>query len=150
MPARELRPVVTANCFRQSAFCNDPIPLPRHSPARKTRVHFQCQTFPPIHLDHAQHAELPSPLRCIVHKIQSPFLVRSRHHRTHNTRSHQAFSSSPPNQQPRFPVYPIHFLVVHVHPFRLQLHLQPPVSPLRLLSRRRNQPFPYRFIVPPT
>src|SRR5438445_220747 len=84
-----------------------------------------------------------------MHKIQSPFLVRSRHRTPHKTRTQQAFSSLPPDQQSRFPVHPIHPLVVHVHPFRFQLQLQPPVSPPRLLSRRFHQPPAQRFIVPP-
>ena len=46
--------------------------LPRHSPARKARLHFQGQTFPRVHVNHAQHAKLHPTIRRIVHKIQCP------------------------------------------------------------------------------
>src|SRR5229473_2226474 len=149
MPARKFRPVVAANRFRNSALRHDPLQLPRHSPARKTGVHFQRQTFPRVHVDHAQHAKFPPALRCIMHKVQRPLLVRSRHRNTRHARAHQAFPSLPPDHQSCFPVHPIHLLVVHVHPFRFQLQLQPPISPARLLSRRFHQPLAQCFIVPP-
>src|ERR1700676_5641865 len=148
MPRCKLRPVVATKRFRHSALCNDPIQLPRHPPARKTGVHFQRQTFTRVHVDHAQHPKLPPALRRIRHKIQGPFLVRSRHRRPHKTSSQQPFSSLPPDQQPGLPVHPIHPLVVHAHSLPLQLHLQPPIPPLRLLPRRRDQPFPQLRIVP--
>src|SRR6266478_8254318 len=60
-----------------------PLHLPRHSPACKTGVHFQRQTFPCVHVNDAQHAKFPPALCRIVHKIQRPLLVRSRHRRSH-------------------------------------------------------------------
>src|SRR5229473_243721 len=149
MPARKFRPVVAANRFRNSALRHDPLQLPRHSPARKTGVHFQRQTFPRVHVDHAQHPELPPALRRIMHEVQGPLLVRSRHRRSRHAHAQQAFPSLPPDHQPRFPVHPIYPLVVHVQALFLQLQLQPPVSPARLLSRRFHQPLAQRLIAPP-
>src|SRR5581483_944785 len=88
-------------------------------------------------------------LRRVMHKIHRPLLVRSRHRRPHKTRSQQTFPSPPPNQQSRFPVHPIHPLVVHQNSFCLQLQPQPPVSPLRFLSRRFHQARSQLLIVPP-
>src|ERR1051325_2446867 len=148
-PARKLRPVVAANRFRRSALRHNLPQIPRHSPTRKSAIRFQRQTFSRVHVDHAQHAKLPSALRRIMHKIQCPLLGRSRHHRSRNTRSPQPFSPLPPDQQPRFPVHAIHFLVVHVQAFFFQLQLQAPVSPLRLLPRRFQQARAQLFVVPP-
>src|SRR6266478_1582387 len=83
MPARKLWPVVAANRFRDSSLRHNPLQLPRHSPACKTGVHFQRQTFPCVHVNDAQHAKFPPALCSIVHKIQRPLLVRSRHRRSH-------------------------------------------------------------------
>jgi hypothetical protein len=41
MPARPLRPVVAANCFRPSALGHDPLQYSHHSPTVETGVHFQ-------------------------------------------------------------------------------------------------------------
>src|ERR1044072_180594 len=137
-----------AFCTGRPALRHNLLSLPRHSPTRKSAIRFQRQTFSRVHVDHAQHAKLPSALRRIMHKIQCPLLVRSRHHRSRNTRSPQPFSPLPPDQQPRFPVHAIHFLVVHVQAFFFQLQLQAPVSPLRLLPRRFHQLRPQHFVVP--
>src|SRR5215475_13118465 len=84
-----------------------------------------------------------------MHKIHGPLLVRFRHQRSRNTRSQQPFSSSPPNHQSRFPVHPIHPLVVRSHAFLLQHELQPPVSPSRLLPRCFHESGSQLFVVPP-
>src|SRR4029077_15025458 len=49
MPARKLRTVVATNRFRNSALRHDPLQLPRHSPAGKTRVYLQRQTLSRVH-----------------------------------------------------------------------------------------------------
>ena len=83
MPARELRSVVRANRFRRSPLPHDRLQHPRHPQSGKSRVHFQRQTFPCEHVDHAQHAKLPSALRRIMHRIHGPLLVRSCQRRPH-------------------------------------------------------------------
>jgi hypothetical protein len=69
MPARQLRPVVAANCLRLSALGHDRIQHARHSPAGETRVHFQSQTLSRVGIHHAQHPDRPSALHRIVQKV---------------------------------------------------------------------------------
>src|SRR5436309_7392681 len=149
MTAGKLRPVVAAQRQWPSSLRYDLFQHPRHPPSRKPSVHFQRQTFSCKHVDHTQHAKLPPAFRRIVHKIRRPFLVRSRHLRPHHTHAQQAFSPLPPQRQPGLPEHPIHPLVVHVHALRLQLHLQAPVPPTRLLPRRFHQTLAQRLIAPP-
>src|SRR5690242_182293 len=149
MPRCELRPVVAAHRFRRSSLPHDRFQHARHPWSWKTRVHLQRQTFPRVHVDHAQHAKLPPARRRVMHKIHGPLLVCSCQRGPRKSRSQQALPSSPPDQQSRFPVHPIHPLVVHLHPFRFQLQLQPPVSPLRLFPRCFHQSRSQLLVVPP-
>src|SRR5438128_1057136 len=84
-----------------------------------------------------------------MHKIQRPFLVRSRHRRSRRARAYQPFPLSPPDRQPRLAVHAVHPLVVHMHPLLLQLHLQAPISPPRLFPRCFHQTLAQRLIAPP-
>jgi hypothetical protein len=74
--ARQLRPVVAANCFRLSALGHDPLQYSRHSPTGETRVHFQSQTLSRVRTHHVPHPDRPPALHRIVQEIQRSLLVR--------------------------------------------------------------------------
>jgi hypothetical protein len=67
MPARPLRPVVAANCFRPSALGHDPLQYSRHSPTVETRVHFQH-----FRCTHPPRSVLESLVRTPLHRAQNP------------------------------------------------------------------------------
>ena len=73
MPARQLRPVVTADRQRLPALGHDCIQHSRHSPTGETRVHFQSQTLSRVRIHHAQYPDSPATLHRIVQKVQRPF-----------------------------------------------------------------------------
>jgi hypothetical protein len=60
MPRRKLWSVVTANRHRHPRSATIPLQFPRHSPARKTRIHLQGQTFARLHVDHALARQRPN------------------------------------------------------------------------------------------
>ena len=111
MPARPLRPVVAANCFRPSALAHDPLQYSCHSPTVETGVHFQHSRVYASTTLSTRITRPHSTTSCTKSSAHSWFAaVRA----SSGCPPHAMFPLLPRDHHPCLPINPTHSLVVHM------------------------------------